>query len=127
MLNRLRVHFKGFFKQYRCLLWTANVILTISPISLLFRDILNGFYFFKGWYEFWFDHGFKRMVIYNLMMITLLNYVPMIMQISSLIFGFVRINQDKIKASNERRELSQHLLVSTNEEVKALSDENEGK
>ena len=42
MLKRLRVYFKGFFKDYGCYLWIANVLLTIP---LIIRAVLDALLF----------------------------------------------------------------------------------
>ena len=46
MLNRLRVYFKGFFKDYGCNLWIANVLLTIP---LIIRAVMDALTFDDGW------------------------------------------------------------------------------
>ena len=86
MLNRLRVYFKGFFKDYGCNLWVANVLLTIP---LIIRAVLDALLLDDKWEYFWSSGGYK-IAVYNLIFISLVNYLPMLLQISSLIFGFVR-------------------------------------
>ena len=86
MLNRLRIYFKGFFKDYGCYLWIANVLLTIP---LIIRAIFDALLFDDDWLAYWLN-GADKVAIYNLIFLTLVNYVPMLLQISSLIFGFVR-------------------------------------
>lgn len=86
MLNRLRVYFKGFFKDYGCYLWVANILLTI-PLTI--RATFDALLFDDDWLEYWFSGDYK-LALYNLTFLTLANYMPMLLQISSLIFGFVR-------------------------------------
>ena len=42
------------------------------------------------WEEFWLNGDYYKQAVYNLIFISLVNYLPMLLQISSLIFGFVR-------------------------------------
>ena len=96
MLRRLRLYYKGFFKEFGCSLWVANVMLTLP---LCFRAVFDWLYFDKAWINYWFsdeDENFYKESMYNLMVFTFGTYIPMLMQIFSLIFGFVRQKQVKL-------------------------------
>lgn len=94
MLTRLKRYYKGFYKEYGCYLWTANVLLTFP---LTFRAIFDALRQSSNWYDFWFDgNNYYKLGIYNVILFLFGTYIPMIMQIASLIFGFVRNKQVKV-------------------------------
>ena len=95
MLRRLRIYYKGFFKEYGCSLWVANVMLTLP---LCFRALFDALQFDNAWEYYWFpvEANLYRSSMYNLMLFLFGTYLPMIMQITSLIFGFVRNKQVKV-------------------------------
>ena len=94
MLRRLRKYYKGFFKEFGCSLWTANIMLTVP---LAFRAVFDCLSLDKDWFAYWFeDQNYYRMAMYNVLLFVLGTYIPMLMQIASLIFGFVRQKQVKL-------------------------------
>lgn len=49
------------------------------------------------WNNFWLgDSNYYKIAIYNMILITLATYIPMLMQIASLVFGFVRHKKVKL-------------------------------
>ena len=83
----LRKSFPSFYQSFRCFLWTACIFLTIP---LFFRAMIN---FatnmsddFNTWYE-TSDEGFLFNITYYLILST---YIPIITQMGSLVFGFLR-------------------------------------
>ena len=98
MLRKLRQYYKGFFKEFGCYLWTANILLTL-PLSI--RAIVDGLTLVPAWQNYWFppgdpdDAGYKAS-IYNVTIFLLATYIPMLMQIFTLIFGFMRNKKVKL-------------------------------
>ena len=90
MLYHLKRYFKDFYKNFGRKLWLAIVFLTLP---LFFRAIFDGLRFYKKWFDFWNDGSNYKNAIYNIIIMTFGTYVPMILQIFSLIFGFVRHKQ----------------------------------
>ena len=86
MLLRLKRYFKDFYDQFGFRLWVANIFLTLP---LTFRGIFDALGTNESWNRFW-NHDFYKLAIYNVLVITFSTYLPMVLQISSLIFGFVR-------------------------------------
>ena len=85
MLNRLRLYFTDFYKESGCKLWTANILLTLP---LTFRAIIDGWSLKPSFYDYW-HHNYDRLAGFNLLLTFFGTYVPMLLQISTLIFGFV--------------------------------------
>ena len=99
MLRRLRLYFPEFFDQFGCQLWFANIILTFP---LTFRAIFDALNFSDSWNDFW-EASYYRLAGFNILIFAFGTYLPIIAQISSLIFGFVRHKQVKVfKSSNYR-------------------------
>lgn len=100
MLRNLRLYFKGFYSQFGCNLWVANVLLTLP---LTFRAVFDGLKTNDKWFNFWLaDANYYRVAGYNLILFTFGTYMPMMMQMASLIFGFVRNKQVKVfRSMNE--------------------------
>ena len=77
MLVRLKRHFKDFYKHFGCKLWIANVLLTFP---LLFRGVFDALKKNTSWTKFWFgSENYYRLSLYNVILITLATYLPMIM------------------------------------------------
>ena len=94
MLRRIRLYFKGFYKEFGCQLWTANVLLTLP---LTFRAIFDALRYDSAWENYWIlSENYYRLCGYNLLLFTFGTYIPMMMQIASLIFGFVRHKKVKV-------------------------------
>ena len=86
MLNRLRIYFKDFFEKFGGMLWFANIMLTL-PLS--FRAVFDALYHNETWSKFW-NENYYTVANYNALLFFFGSYVPMLMQIFSLVFGFVR-------------------------------------
>ena len=100
MLSRLKRYFKDFYKHFGTKLWIANVLLTFP---LTFRGILDAVNLNENFNSF-FIQNYYRITGYNIMIITLGTYLPMMLQIMSLIFGFVRNKQVKLFRSFAKTE-----------------------
>ena len=101
MLYRLKKYFPEFYGQFGRSLWFANCILTLP---LLFRALFNFLNYSDTFYNFWFgDENYYRVTGYNILIFFLGTYIPIVAQISSLIFGFVRHKQVKIFKSGMNR------------------------
>ena len=107
MLNRLRLYFKDFFNEFGCNLWMANILLTL-PLG--FRAFFDAMRYDTAWADFWQlsdvaqdDINMYRLATYNVLLFIFGTYIPMLFQISSLVFGFVRHKKVKIfKSFNDR-------------------------
>jgi len=92
MIVRLKKYFRDFYKEFGCQLWTANVLLTLPLTFRAITDAANESekfqaLYYKNWYT---------LSIYNMILFILATYIPMLTQISSLIFGFVRHKKVKL-------------------------------
>lgn len=77
-------------------MWVANVLLTLP---LTFRAVFDALSFDEKWNDFWTGKNganYYRLASYNMVIFFFATYVPMLMQIASLIFGFVRHKQVKL-------------------------------
>ena len=97
MLRKLRLYYRGFFSMFGRHLWIANILLTLP---LTFRAVIDALRLNPTWTAYWFEGNYYRLAIYNMLVFTLCTYIPMLTQISSLIFGFVRNKQVKIMGKN---------------------------
>ena len=99
MLYRLKKYFPEFYGQFGGSLWFANCILTLP---LLFRAAINFLNEIPAFSDYW-EVNYYRIVGYNILIFFLGTYIPIVAQISSLIFGFVRHKQVKIFKSGVNR------------------------
>ena len=82
----LKRHFQNFYMSHSCTLWTATILLTAplffrSSVDLL-ENVSESFY---AWYNT--EAGF----IFNITgYVALSTYIPIITQMGSLVFGFLR-------------------------------------
>ena len=94
MLNRLKQYYKDFYLEFGCYLWMTNYLLTFP---LLFRALFDRLRTNDDWYNFWIlSNNYYRVAGYNIIIFTFASFLPMVMQIGSLIFGFLR--SKKVKA-----------------------------
>lgn len=94
MLTRLKRYYKDFYIVFGCQLWAANILLTFP---LTFRAIFDALRLSENWQAYWFgQQNYYKLAVYNVILFTLGTYIPMLMQIASLIFGFVRHKQVKV-------------------------------
>ena len=86
----LKRYFPQFYMNYRCLLWAACFSLTIP---LFLRALVNLSERESGKFQRWFvnpDNEAYSLTVY----LILSTYIPIITQMSSLVFGFLRTRQD---------------------------------
>ena len=87
----LKRSFPSFYQSFRCSLWTACIFLTIP---LFFRAIINFAQNisddFKNWYQLS-TAGFLFNITFYLILST---YIPIITQMGSLVFGYLRHKQN---------------------------------
>ena len=95
MICRLKIYYKDFYKDFGCQLWTANILMTLP---LTFRAVFDALTFDKKWENFWFgeDSNYFYYASYNVGFFLIATYIPMLMQIWSLIFGFMRNKKVKL-------------------------------
>ena len=86
----LKKYFPNFYDNFSCVLWLACLLLTLP---LLFRAIinfsLNRSTSFSNW---WSSNFVATQTIY----LILTTYIPIVSQMSSLIFGYLRNKQEKM-------------------------------
>jgi len=92
LISALKRSFVEFYVQYRKLLWTATILLAL-PLSfrgiadfLLQISAIKKALNTKPWAS----------ALYNLFFFLLTTYLPILFQILTLVFGFVRHNQGKL-------------------------------
>ena len=86
MLLSLKSHFPNFYYSHRCFLWLACLLLTFplflrSAINLA-QDISENF---RNWFI-----DSDHWMVSNTLYLTLSTYIPLLSQVGSLIFGFLR-------------------------------------
>ena len=87
LLTKLKRHFSAFYEENRGLMITATVLLTIP---LAFRAVFDGIKVISPNFMEWVDKDYERNAIYNFFFFIFTTYLPIIGQIMSLVFGFVR-------------------------------------
>jgi ABC-type sulfate transport system permease component len=92
LVIQLRRNFPEFYAQYFCLLITA---MTLLSAPLFFRTVLDQLQKIKKFEEYFNSQGGRRIAIYNASFFLIANYIPVICQMGTLIFGFVRQKQNK--------------------------------
>jgi uncharacterized membrane protein len=92
LLTKLKRHFPKFYCQYRRLMITATVLLTVP---LTFRAVFDGIKIISPDFMAWVDLNYTRNAIYNFFFFLLTTYLPITGQIMSLVFGFVRHRQER--------------------------------
>ena len=95
MINRLRTYYKDFYKDFARQLWSANILMTVP---LTFRAVMNALTLDEAWENIWFgdDSNYYYWATYNVGFFFIATYIPMLTQIFSLIFGFMRNKKVKI-------------------------------
>ena len=125
MLERLRLYFKDFFKQFGLNLWIANVLLTLP---LTFRAVFDALKSNQAWNDYWYANYYS-LAWYNILIFTVGTYIPMLTQISSLIFGFVRNKQVKLMDKNagiHKDKVNTDDQEENDEDGSQISDDNSG-
>ena len=64
-------------------------------LPLSFRAVFDALYHNESWSDYW-STNMYTIAIYNALLFFFGSYVPMLMQIFSLVFGFVRHKQVKV-------------------------------
>ena len=83
MIKALQRNFPEFLKKFKCLMWTTTVLISV-PLSI--RSILD----FTNLSEYVQKHSPVWTQIYNLTFFMFTTYLPILFQICTLVFGFVR-------------------------------------
>ena len=86
----LKWHFPEFYKQYKCLLWLATILLTCPLFIRASKDFL--YVHNDAFANYWDIHFVMDNTVYALLSTVL----PIITQTCSLIFGFMR-QQENLK------------------------------
>ena len=87
LISKLKSNFPLFYKEFRCIMITATCLLTLP---LTFRAIFDGVKLGSPDFMNWVDDNYKRNAIYNFFFFLLTTYLPIVGQIMSLVFGFLR-------------------------------------
>ena len=87
LIRKLKQHFKRFYEEFRKLMLTATILLTVP---LTFRALLDGIKLVFPSIMVWVDGNLTRNAVYNFIFFLLTTYVPIMGQIMSLVFGYVR-------------------------------------
>ena len=93
MMHRLRYRFYGLYTDYSTQLWVIIIIQALSlAIGLSITIITN----YDQQFVLFFAHNWKRLMTYHLIRLVFTIYVPILTQLSSLIFGYIRYKKDKL-------------------------------
>ena len=87
----LRKHFPDFYNTYRCLLWTATILLTLP---LFVRSVKDYEYYHNEKFATWYSDHF---VIDNTVYAILSTVLPIATQTASLVFGLLRSYENESK------------------------------
>ena len=87
LIRKLKHHFARFYKEFHKLMLTATILLTVP---LTFRAIFDGVKLISPAFMTWVDANMTRNAIYNFIFFLLTTYLPIMGQIMSLVFGYVR-------------------------------------
>ena len=118
MLYRLKKYFPEFYNQFGCTLWFATCVLSFP---LAFRAIFNALNYWDAYWDYWGENKYRE-AGYNFLLFFFGTYVPILAQISSLIFGFIRQKQVKIfKSTNQLRNEKDNLLFNDDNETDTVS------
>ena len=93
LIKSLRTNFPKFYDQYKHILIIATVLLTIP---LFFRAVFNGVKLCFPRFMVYVDADYTRNALYNMIFFSLTTYLPILGQIMSLVFGFLRHKQVKL-------------------------------
>ena len=87
LIRKLQRDFELFYKELRVVLLVATFLLTVP---LTFRALFDGIKLVNPDLMEQFNDSYLKNSIYNLVFYLLTTYLPVIGQITSLVFGFVR-------------------------------------
>ena len=86
LMYRLRHRFHGLYTDYGCKLW---LLVIIQIVSLFIGTAIFGLGYCDAWLNFWVANEL-RVNIYNSIIAICTQYVPMLTQLSSLAFSYIR-------------------------------------
>ena len=96
-LHYVQKYHTDFYKQYSKLLWISVLVLTLP---LLVRCIMDSLQNWKAYYE----YTSQNTALYNLILFFATTYILILSQIATLVFGFVRSQQNK-KIGKQKKEI----------------------
>jgi len=85
----LKVHFKKYYSEFKCLLWVAAIGLAVP---LFLRGIIDNFKGNSERFNSWIN---SHQVTFDCIFTTFSTLIPIIAQMSSLVFGITRRSRDK--------------------------------
>ena len=94
LIRALKTNFPKFYIQYRHILIIATVLLAVP---LFFRAVFDGIKLCFPSFMNYVDSNYTRNALYNMIFFTLTTYLPILSQITSLVFGFLRHKQVKLQ------------------------------
>ena len=100
LLTKLKRHVPAFYGEHRCLMIWATILLTVP---LTFRAVFDFIKLVKPEFLTWVDEDYTRNALYNFFFFLLTTYLPIMGQIMSLVFGFVRHQQGKMKKQKTKK------------------------
>ena len=94
LIKSLKINFPKFYNEYRHILIIATVLLAVP---LFFRAVFNGIKLcFPRFMKYVDEPNYTRNAIYNMIFFSLTTYLPILSQMMSLVFGFLRHKQVKL-------------------------------
>ena len=103
-LHYVQKYHKDFYKQYSKLLWISVLVLTLP---LLIRCLMD---FLQNWKAFY-NYTHQNTALYNLIFFLATTYILILSQIATLVFGFVRSQQNK-KIVKQKKEIKREAKLS---------------
>lgn len=101
LLFTFKACYKEFYNEFRCLLWSTTIILTIPLCVRATCDLLTDF---RMWNAYW-SKSSELLTSYNLLFFILTTYIPIVGQTSSLVFGFLRLIKKESRQQTNQDEL----------------------
>ena len=98
----LRKYFPHFYESHRCFLWLATISLSIP---LLFRAVNNLLLKTSRGYD---EFNKKEFVLASNAYLIFSTYLPILTSMSSLIFGYLRMRQDKMNSDYGNQKPNTH-------------------
>ena len=103
-LHYVQKYHRDFYKQYSKLLWISVLILTLP---LLIRCLMDSLQNWKAFY----NYTHQNTALYNLIFFLATTYILILSQIATLVFGFVRSQQNK-KILKQKKEIKREAKLS---------------
>jgi cytochrome b subunit of formate dehydrogenase len=89
MICVLRINFKVYYNEFKCILWTAAIGMAIP---MFFRSVINWLLLKNAGFSLWY---LNHLSYTNTMFVLVTTFIPILAQMGSLIFGFTRRSRDK--------------------------------